>query len=297
MGPSLDVKMFQGMARRADSTTQINKNMTVAKLGGKLNYTEIVYPLSAIWGAATITTPGGGTNSRKWVWTPPPFGVIDPKTFTFENGDPVRAQKFAYGFCPEVTMDLAREGDCNFNSVVWGQALTDSITMTATPGVFDQIPVIGKHLCWYVDPTSGALGSTKLLRAWSGKFGYLTAYNTLWPMDRSQTSFASHADNDNPQPSFDLTVEADAQGWGLYAAAIANTTQYVRMEAFGDIIESTIPWSLVIDMATRITKISELKNGAGQTIAFDVHFDAIEDTTWGTGQFMTAYVINKQTAL
>jgi hypothetical protein len=297
MGPNLDFKIFKGMARRANSTVVLNKNMTVGKLGGKLNYTEIVYPLSGIWGAATITTPGGGTLSRKWAWIPPVSGVIDPKSFSFENGDSVRAQKFGYGFCPEISMSLAREGDCEFESVVWGQAMTDGITMTSSPSVFDQIPVVGKHLSWYVDTTSAGLGTTKLLRAWTGKFGYSDAYNVLWPMDRAQTSFAVHADNDSPKPEFTLTVEADTQGMGLYAAAIAGTPQYVRMESFGDIIESTIPWSLVIDMATKITKIGELKDGTGNTIALDVTFTAIEDPSWGSGQFLSAYVINKQTAL
>lgn len=298
MGPQLDFKLFPGMARRATQTAALNKNMTVGKLAGKLNYSEVVYPLSMIWGAATITTPGGGTNSRKWLWTPPLTGTIDPKSMSFENGDSVRAQKFGYGFCPEVGMQLAREGDCQFESVVWGQAITDSITMTATPTQLEQIPVIGKHLSWYADNTSGGLGGTKLLRVWDGaKFGYANAYGVLWPMDRAQTSFATHADTDNPQPTFTLTVEADTQGMGLYADAIANTTKYVRMEAIGDLIEGSINYSMVIDMATRITKIGQLKDAGNNVIALDIEFTAIEDTSWGSGQFLSAYVINKLTAL
>lgn len=297
MGPKVDFKIFPGMGRRFKTTAGLNSNMTVGKLAGKANYTEIVYPLSAQLGAATITTPGGGTLSRKWSWIPPLTGSIDPVSQTFEVGGSVKAQRFPYGICPDTALALVREGDCTFEGVVWGQAFVDGITMTPTPTGLPQIPLLGKHLCYYADNTSAGLGATKLLRVWDAKWSYKNAYNVLWPMDRTQTSFAAHADNPDPKPELILTVEADTAGMGLYADAIANTTKYVRIEAIGDIIEAAIPYSLTIDMACRITAISELKDGMGNTISLDITFTAIEDTAWASGQSVSIAVVNTLTAL
>jgi hypothetical protein len=297
MGPNLDFKIFDGMARRFTVASAINKNMTVGKLAGKLNFTEIVYPLSSIWGAPTITTPGGGTISRKWLWTPPLSGVIDPKSLTYENGDANRAERFGYGICPMVSMELVREGDCQFESVVWGQDMVDPFTLTAALSPVPQIPIVGKYISIYADNTSGGLGGTKLLRVFNAKFGYADAWNVIWPMDRAQTSFATHIDGATPKPTLVLSVMADVAGWGLYADALANTTKYIRLEAIGPIIEAAIPYTYNIDMAVRITDVGTLKNGAGDIVMFDLTCTIIEDSAWGSGTAISAYVINTQTAL
>lgn len=297
MGPKVDFKIFPGMARRFKSTSGMNSNMVEGKLAGKANYTEIVYPLSAQWGQATISTPPGGTLSRKWLWVPPLAGSIDPVSLTFEVGGAARAQRFPYGICPDTAFAFTREADCTFEAAVYGQAFTDAITLTASPTFLPQIPILGRHLSYYSDNTSGGLGTTKLLRVWDAKWGYKGAYNVLWPMDRAQTSFAAHADNPDPKPELILTVEADTQGMGLYADAIANTTKYIRVEAIGDLIEGAINYSYVLDIASRITAIGELKDDKGNTVALDITFTPIEDNTWNSGQSISNYVINTLTAL
>src|SRR5690349_13245985 len=81
--PTFDVTKIKGSGRRfASIIVPSGQEGVTGKLAGGVTFTEMVYPASMIWGAATITTPAGGVNARQWVWTPPLSGRVNPKSMT-----------------------------------------------------------------------------------------------------------------------------------------------------------------------------------------------------------------------
>src|SRR5262245_62722486 len=67
---------------------------TSFQLEGRPTYTEIIYPLESICGAATMTTVG--TGGRKRVYTIQDTAPDNAKSLTIEKGGPVRASRITY---------------------------------------------------------------------------------------------------------------------------------------------------------------------------------------------------------
>ncbi len=295
-GADLTFNIFPGMGRRFDVATALNQDMTLAKLGGPFNYTEMVYWLSAIYGTPAITIPTGATLARQWLWNVPLTGSIVPKTLTVEEGDTIQAHKFGYGMLSDIGGKFVRDGECQAEGAVFGQISTDGITLTGALSGVPQIPVLGKHLSYYLDTTFAGIGVTKYLRVFDCQWKWGKAFSQAWPMDRSQTSFAAHVDTD-PDTEVVLVVANDTQGVALRAAARANQTQYLRIEAIGDQIETGTPnqfYLLNIDMPMRIVKIDPYADHKG-IYAYGVKLRVIEDATFGQGA--TIRLVNTQVAL
>src|SRR5215831_18291185 len=96
--PTLPIDEFTPSGFKYDTVTVAGREAVAGKLTGVPTYTEMVYPLSSLFGAAAITTPSGGTASRLWTFNPSPNLEDTPKTFTVEYGSTSnRAFKFGYG--------------------------------------------------------------------------------------------------------------------------------------------------------------------------------------------------------
>ena len=295
VGPELEFKLFPGMGRRFMAASGLNKDMTAGKLGGVANYTEEVYWATMLWGNVSPTTPVGATLGRKWLWTPSLSAAITHKSFSFEVGNAIKAQKFGFGLLTDFGLKLNRD-DQQIEGALIGQALVDNITLTGALPIILPQPALGAHLAVYADTTFGGLGVTKLTSAWDMSWKYSKGQEDRWPIDRLLTSFGDVVDLD-PTVEFYCKVSADAQGQTLLAAARANTTQYVRVESIGPQIETGSPnqfWTRTIDMACRITKAEKYTDEKGvRAIGFT--FTAIEDASLGGG--FTYWLENTQTAL
>jgi hypothetical protein len=123
---------------------------------------------------------------------------LDPKTYTLEYGDSVRAHKASYlvfsGFTIQATRDAVDiTGDC------FAQAFQDAITLTGSPTRLTDMPIIGKHWTLYRDSAFGSLGNTTLDRVYDFEFGYTEVYAPHWSAKRANSSFATHVVK-NPDP-------------------------------------------------------------------------------------------------
>lgn len=291
--PTINMDAFAPSGYKYDTIVVPGKDFIAAKLSGRPTYTEGVYPLSGVLGTATITTPGGGTASRDWTFNPSTSAADVPNTFTVEVGSSVRAQKWTYGLVTGITFTGNRD-QVTMSGDMIGYAMQDGITMTGTAAAVSLIPMLAKQFTIYSDATSGSLGSSALTRVLSWELAITGRYVPLWTVNASQTSFITHVEV-KPTATLRLTVEADSGGMAHLTNARAGTTEFIRVEAVGDVIEAgTINYRARFDMAAKVKEIGTFKDQDG-VYAMDYTFDIVHDS--GYGKALQCVLRNTLTAL
>jgi hypothetical protein len=138
-----------------------------------------------------------------------------------------------YGFTTvhEFTLNHTRE-KVDVGGNIIARKLQDAITLTpALPGV-ELIPATANQFDVFLDPTSSALGTTKLGRLFSGKFTLNNRFGPFWVVDSSQQSFTGIVEV-VPKLTYEVVVEADAQGMGLLTSLQNGTRAFLRIRAVG----------------------------------------------------------------
>ena len=157
-----------------------------------------------------------------------------------------------------------------------------------------RVPILGKQLTVFSDATSGSLGSSTLGRVLSGEFGVANKYAPLWVVNAANTSWVAHLDIE-PSPMFKITVEADAAGMAHLTNARAGTTEFLRLQGVGDVIEAgTINYKAVFDVAAKVEAVSTFKDQDG-VYAIEYQYRVVHDAGWGKA--LTAAITNTLTAL
>jgi hypothetical protein len=205
-------------------------------MGGPLDYNGVLYPLNSAMGSVSPTAHGSSSTAKDWVFTPPVTGSATPNTFTFQQGDSVRAHQLAYGLFTNFAYKGTRK-DFTVSGKLIANNLTDNITLTSTPTAVALAPAPSKQFNVYLDPTSAALGTTQLLRVLSVDFTMDGIYGPLWVLNRANLSFPVHVDM-KPKATVKLKVGADAAGMALLGYLQTGATQFLRVQGQGLIIDN-----------------------------------------------------------
>lgn len=225
-------------------------------LSGYPAYTELPYPLSNVFGAATITTPSGAVNTRRWVWTPSSNTPWTPKTWSIYRGMVGNtAESASYGLLSGLNMSFSRASQPEIGGDFFARALDYAATI-ATTGVtpFELVPILPAEVCVYVDDTFAAIGTTKLDRAFVAGFDVSGLFGPFWPLDCENDSFGGHAPL-KPDAGATLQLGNDTVGRAFVPWMRAGSTAYIRIEATGPEIDAGPPaftHRLRIDLATKV---------------------------------------------
>lgn len=288
----VDISRFQPVGQKYDAIVVPGKEWAEAAITGKLDYSECIYPLNAV-GVAAAGVQNGVTTAYTWTFAPAARGADVVKTFSIEQGDANRAQKFAYGVIDEWGFTINR-GDATQEGKLFGQAIADAITLTAAPTALIQKPVIPNQVDVYIDPTFGALGTTKMTRALETKFSITNRFNPVWALNSAIGSFASHVETD-PTVTLELLMEADAQGMALLSVLRAGSTQFIRVKCTSpDLAGTAFPFSFTLDLAGKVSAVSEYSDQDG-VYAIRWTFNSVYDAGWTKAWQIV--VVNQQTAL
>lgn len=291
-GVRVDVKTYRPSGYKFITVAAKGKESTGAKLSGPATFTEVVYPLSGILCAPTITTPVGATDARKWAWTPNSSGEDAVKTFTIEEGSAARAHRFGYGLMTDFGLKWSRDSMDLSGSMI-GRRLEDGVALSAGATGLELIPVLADGVDVYLDPTAAGLGTTKLLRHISGSFDLNNRFGPLWTVNSAEDSFTAHVELE-PKAEVKLLLAADAQGMALLETLRQGDTRYLRVEATGGQIEAGQNYGLTLDMAVKVTNISDFSDSDG-LYAAEFTFELAHDESWGKA--LTVEVVNKLAAL
>lgn len=248
---------------------------------GMPTYTEICYPLTAIFGSSTDTTSGSTGQQR--VFTITDTGSITQKTLTIEKGSSVRAHKIAYGILTDLTLTWSRKDGGKITGQGIGQRITDGITMTASPDDVALVPIAGKQLDFYIDSTGADIGTTKMLRAFSVEQSITGVYGPIWPINSANASFDGVVEM-VPTTSVKIVLEADATGMAYLTQYRSGDLIFARLDATGASFEENTPditYSLKVDTALGIKTMSGLAADEDGIAVVTLECEIVEDSTWG----------------
>lgn len=257
------------------------REWTEFRLGGAPTYTELAYLFSGILAyAAPTQIMDGGTPTGAYTWRHTMSATAEDtiKTYTFEQGSAVRAHRFAYGLFTGLELGFSRD-ELTLGGGGIAQRITDNHTLTVGNTAIALEPILGQHLDVYMDTTFAGLGTTKLLRAFSGQLSIGDRFGTVWPINSANSSFAAHVEGE-PSGQLTLLMAADSVGMGLLTNLRAGSSTYVRLLGTGPTIYTggvTPTNKLQVDMALKVTDVDPWEDRDG-VYAINWTLDFMSDT-------------------
>jgi hypothetical protein len=236
-GAKGEFKKTSGTGRKYPSVQQLNAEWVEGSFDGSMDYNSMLYPLCSALGVTTASAHAGSTTAKDWIIDASLSGAKQPQTLSIEQGDSIRAHKFAYGLVRKIAYKVNRKTDASISGDILAQSITDGITMTGSPTPIVLNPITGQHFNMYIDPTFGALGTTQALKVLKAEFDMASIYGPAWYMNRAFSSFSAHVDL-NPTASFKFAVAADAAGMASLGDMRTGVTKFVRVEALGPVIDN-----------------------------------------------------------
>ena len=293
LSPDPTTKQFRPAGLKYPTVSALGKDVCGLKMEGYPTYDEMVYVWSMVLTAAVVTTPGGGTLSRDWTFTPSTTVPDAPKSLTVEQGSSVRAHRAAYALLTGLSIDYAKgreEISCSGDG--FAQALEDGVTLTAAPTTIPLIPMLADDTSFYLDATAAGLGTTKV-QPLGVTFSLSARFAQKWVYDAALSSFKEHYEV-VPTAEWKMTFEADAAGMAQLPLLRAGTTRFLRAETVGPIIEGAIPYKQRIDTALQWSQSGEFSDEDG-IYAVEWTGTIVHDATWAKA--MQVVLTNTRTAL
>lgn len=277
------------------SSEALTQEWTEAEMSGVLTYTEIVYALTNAFGPATITTPGGGTNSRDWKWTIQPNALLVPKGFTYEKGNSVYAVRMIGAIMNALNIGWKRTDRIEIGGSVLAKALTIGHTMT-TIGASPTVPlirVLPQQVSVKTTTTWAGLGAASVLtRAFEAEISLDGFFNPIWPLNASVSGHDGYVPV-KPDSDFSLQLMANATGMAFLTNLRNGDLVYNRVEAIGPIIEAAITYKVRIDITSQVKDVDSFDDNDGIYVIPYV-FSPVDD---GTNPAIEITVTNALTAL
>lgn len=225
---------YAASGHRFDTVSVSSQEKSTLKGDGPLTYTEVIYPKSGVFGAATITTPAGGVNAHQHLYAPALTDVVTGKTYQIQKGDSVQSRQVNYAQFTDYGFAASRK-ETKISVSGIAQRIQDGITKTVSPTAVGLVAVAPNDWNIYLDTLAANIGQTKLTRCFAANFGYTGAYGDAWPMDRSQPSFATVA---NLKPSLAVSLMLAADGSSTLSTLWTQARQagkvYIRYEAISE---------------------------------------------------------------
>ena len=295
--PDGDVDTFRPSGSKFPALSILGREWSAGDLDGKPTYDEMYVWLCLNLGVPT-TTPDPNADApaaQQHVWPIKAADPQEPRTATLERGSSVRAQQALHLYLNSIGLDYSRSA-IDLSGDVMARAITDGIAMTGA-GVtdFPLIPVLPKDTSIYLDPTQGALGTTKLLRALEADWSLGDRFGQVWPINSALDSFAAVYETE-PDAEVNLTLEADASGMALLPVLRAGDMRYLRIETIGPIIDGATNYMLRCDFAVKAKDMPDYGD-EDDLMTIEWPFGMFIDAAWGTGQVGEITLINTTAAL
>lgn len=293
-GIEADVMFYTPTGRKYPTVQEENKEWTIGTMTGTLDYNSVIYPLASAMGSVAPIAHGISSTAKDWIFTPPLTGSIVPQTYTFQQGDTVRAHQLSYGLFTQFGYKGDR-GKFETSGKLIGQLLTDGITMTASPTAVALAPVVAKQINVFLDSSSTNFGTTQLTRVLSIDYTMDSIYGPFWSLNRSNTSWTAHVDL-LPKCTCKLKLEADSNGMAILGNLQSGSTVFVQVDAQGIPIDvgNSINNEFKHQFAAKVGKPSTFSDDQG-IFAIEWELTIHESSSWGNSQMFT--VTNLLTSL
>jgi len=291
-GINVDMQRFRPTGSKVESVIVPGKEWVEAGISGIQSYQELPYLLSGIL-ADVGTNPTVVTDGQVWSYELKQRAPDTVKTFSYEQGDANFAHKFNYGLITELGLNFSRDG-CEIDGSLMARALSTGATLTASPTTVDpEVPILPTEVDVYYNSTFGALGTTLLGRAFQANLKISDRFSPVWVLNSASSAFTAHVET-APTVEVELLVAADAAGVAFLPIMRAGTSGYLRIKATSTQLAAGTPYSLTIDMAGKVSDVSDFSDEDG-VYAITWTLAAAMDTN--TNMPLKATIRNMLTAL
>lgn len=284
VGAQIDTTPQRPNGQKYANLQVLGKEWGEASLSGAPAYTELPYLFSSLLSTPTVTPVLDGatpTGAHLWTFDSASFTADNPKTYTIEQGDSARAHRVTYALLQALTMEWSRN-EVSLDGTMVTRRLEDGITMTPGGVMLPQVPVRPSELSVYMDAAATDLGTTKMTRTISGEWSVGSRYEPVWVVDAALPSFAAHVESE-PDASFTLMQQANAQGMESLVAMRGGATRFCRLEAVGPIIAgagaTATRHRMILDMAGQVSDVAPYSDEDG-VYAVEWTFGAVHDPDW-----------------
>lgn len=261
----LDVAKFRAAGYKLPTAKQVIKDFGSGALEeSPLTFTDLVYPLSTIV-EPVITTPGGATLARKWLFTVLATGADAFKTLTIQQGDATAARQMAYSILTEFGVSLGQGGATVSGTVLGRKPVAGSLT--SSPTAVAQLPGGPRGVDIYMDAIGGTIGTTKVAKASNASFSISNKQVAEWVLNTDFDSFADTVEG-VPELTAQFTMQDDAQSRALYdsISATDNPVKLMRYMIKGPLIEGSTYYTIKLDFAASVEAMEQTD---------------IDDAVWG----------------
>jgi len=294
-GVNFETSVMRPMGQKYPSQVVPNREWMSWTLSGQPAYGEIVYPLSSVLVHSTAST--SDTSAKIWTFTPAARTEDTVDTFTIEQGSATRAHRSTYLIVSDYNLEFTRAGMTQGGTAI-SRRILDGITLTGSPTAVEEKPIVPTHVDFYIDSTSGGLGSTQMTRAFRVAFNITNRFAPVWPLNSSLSgNYVSHVETE-PTAQVEFTLESDATGMGFWTTQMrAGTTIFVRLKATSTELAgaASLFYEFRLDAAVKIENVGSMLTDEEGVSTTPYTGRIVYDTGWGKA--LEARVINKVSAL
>lgn len=295
---AVETSQFTPMGYYVPTVSQLVSESTSAEYSGLIDYNNIVYPLSSLFGAATVTQPDAidATTAYQWAWTMTGKEIVTPQTYTTEFGDATRAASFTYGTFNSLELDISRTGDNTASGEMLGQRLTLGASLTGSPSEVAVEPVDADH--WdvsFATSGSGLTSPTQLTAVYKANLSFGDIFAPEWALNSSNASFSSLVQNEGPKAEWKMTLAADSTSETLLSTYARDSKPiFMRLKATGESLGGAVTYGITIDFCALVTDIDSFDSENGIYV-MPVNMALAYDKTWA--KYLKVTVVNTVAAL
>ena len=174
----------------------------------------------------------------------------------------MHTHKFTGALVTGLTLTFNNDG-CEVDGTIMGRAMTDGITLTATPTEIALQPVMRTEVSIKLaDTAAGLAGATALTHGFAVEWSLTDRYAPVLALN-GLTDFDAYIESE-PSGEVTLLLAADAIGMAFLTPMAQGATKFLRIQATGPQIGAgPAVYSLIIDSALKVTDASEFQDRRG----------------------------------
>jgi len=212
----------------------------------------------AVKGAITPTTPGGGTDSRLWTFTPNTITKNVQDSYTFEYGDDVQAWDAAFTIIENLELAIAADEVMTIRADMFAKfAAKTTFTGAISDPTLNGGEVIANGAKIFIDGTYANLGNTQQASLLAG--ATIRLPTGIVPVKYADGSLDfSSVSEQRTHVELEMDLISSTAAITEYDAYVAGTDRAIRIQITGGIIEAAISYIFTFDIFGRYVTAPEV---------------------------------------
>lgn len=143
LNPDAEIDAFGPEGQKYDTLTVLNKEWCGVEITGRPTYTELIYFFSSLLTNPVVSTPGGATLARAFLWQPKSAAPDSQRLLTIEQGVPggTDAERATDCVIRAGTLSISRNGGNELSGAGIGKRLTYDVPLSGNE--VQQIAITG----------------------------------------------------------------------------------------------------------------------------------------------------------